>query len=112
MNNQTLEKVNKWSAEKCGAETRINNIGELCYRIGKGKDSHFEVWTILDPRCREIFISWWLADTNSKIHIDYLNKQYRIAIYDRFGKHRDVNIRDTLSDVWIACIIAIMESTE
>lgn len=49
-----MKDINEFYAVKCGAETRINNVDELCYRIGEGKSSHFEVWSIQDPRCREI----------------------------------------------------------
>jgi len=65
-----MKDINKFYAEKCGVTTRINNIKELCFQTEWG---NYTVWTIQDPRCREIIRERFKLDTLLGIRSKSLN---------------------------------------
>ena len=113
MNNQTLEKANKWSADKYGFTVGRNpydNLDtQLYYRpVRLEKQAYGHVWTILDPRCREIIREQLGISTISNhaqaIDSDDVFYWAENAKYSGNGK--------TIEEAECACIIVIMESTE
>ena len=96
-----LKKVNKWSAEKCGAELVIPYTGmHKPNFIYKGKEYYYQ-WTLNDARCREI------VREHFKIHINYMLSGRVICGAHPYGGEF---LGNSSKEAEIACIIAIMES--
>lgn len=97
-----IKEVNKIMSKACGVFTRINNVEQLCYRIGEGKQSHFEEWSVEDDRCRKIIRVRFQLTTETD-GVVWLCNSFKVE-YVGCGEY----LKD-LDNAEISCITAIAE---
>jgi hypothetical protein len=96
--------IDKWTAEKCGVNVLVIEATDEI--IWNPSANIFQIWTMQDARCREIFWAWWLKEMAGRkdAWFDKPNGSYMIKVIDRiFYGYR-------IAEAEIACITAIMEA--